>query len=80
MVPESQIVFADIRSKTLHADNFCYSLSAFLNEVKRSDGFEFGAKGLYSLVVMLQFFLEKQGLPWKLMTLNLCGCGTHWIT
>ncbi len=64
---QTQIVFANIRSSTLHADNFCYSLSAFLNEVKRSDGFEFGSKGLYSLVVMLQFHLEKQGLPWKLI-------------
>ncbi len=67
VVPDAQIVFADIRLPTLHADNFCYSLSAFLNEVKRSDGFEFGGKGLYSLVVMLQFYLEKQGLPWKLI-------------
>ncbi len=67
VVPEAQIVFADIRSKTLRSDNFCYSLSAFLNEVKRSDGFEFGGKGLYSLVMMLQFFLEKQGLSWKLI-------------
>ncbi len=67
VVPETEIVFANIRSKTLCADNFCYSLSAFLNEVKRSDGHEFGGKGLYSLVVMLQFFFEKQGLPWRLI-------------
>ena len=67
IVPEAQIVFTDIRSKTLHSDNFCYSLSAFLNEVKRSDSFEFGGKGLYSLVMMLQFFLEKQGLSWKFL-------------
>ncbi len=67
VMPETQIVFADIRSKILWADNFCYSLSAFLNEVKRSDSFEFGGKGLYSLVIMLQFFLEKQGLSWKLI-------------
>ena len=59
VVPETEIVFADIRSKTLHADNFCYSLSAFLNEVKRSDGLEFGGKGLYSLVLMIQFFFGK---------------------
>ncbi len=35
--------------------------------MKRSDSFEFGGKGLYSLVMMLQFFLEKQGLSWKLI-------------
>ncbi len=66
VVPETEIVFSDLSAKTLRVDNLAYSLSAFLNEVKCQDGAEFGAKGLYNLVIMLQFFLEKKGLKWKL--------------
>ncbi len=66
VIPETEIVFSDLTAKTLRPDNLAYSLSAFLNEVKRQDGAEFGAKGLYNLVIMLQFFLEKKGLKWKL--------------
>ena len=66
VIPETEIVFSDLTAKTLLADNLAYSISAFLNEVKRHDGAEFGAKGLYNLVIMLQFYLEKKGLKWKL--------------
>ncbi len=66
VAPETEIVFSYLTVKSLSADNLAYSISTFLNKVKRQDGAEFGAKGLYNLVIMLQFYLEKKGLKWKL--------------
>ncbi len=74
VIPETEIVFFDLSAKSLSADNLAYSLSAFLMEVNRQDGAEFGVKGLYILVIMLQFFLEKKGLKWKLCEDNPFLC------
>ena len=43
------------------------SLCCFLNEVRRTDGEEYPGNTLYSLIVMIQLHLEKQGKDWKLM-------------
>ncbi len=43
------------------------SLCCFLNEVRRADGEEYPGNTLYSLLVMIQLHLEKQGKDWKLM-------------
>ncbi len=63
----TEILYGDIDSLNVSKADLAYSVCAFLNEVKRKDGAEFGGKGLYQLVLMLQFYLEKRGLMWKLI-------------
>ncbi len=48
-------------------DKLARSLCCFLNEVRWQDGADYPGNTLYSLVVMIQLHLEKQGKDWKLM-------------
>ncbi len=62
----------DIEGANLYDDQICpeklvRSLCCFLNEVCRQDGADYPGNMLYSLVVMIQLHLEKQGKDWKLM-------------
>ncbi len=63
----AEILHGDIDSLNISKSDLAYSVCAFLNEVKHKDGAEFAGKGLYNLVVMLQFYLEKHGFMWKLI-------------
>ncbi len=65
--PEMHIQEADICGLNLSKKALCYSLCAFVNEIKRQDGNDFGGKGLYNLVVLIQFHLEKRGWMWHLL-------------
>ena len=62
----------DIKGVNLYDEQICpdklaQSLCCFLNEVHRQDGADYPGNTLYSLVVMIQLHLEKQGKDWKLM-------------
>ena len=39
----------------------------FITEVKKMDGSDFPGKTLYDIVICIQFFLETQGLSWRLL-------------
>ncbi len=64
---QPEILHGDIDSLNISKGDLYYCLCAFLNEVKRKDGSEFPGKGLYNLLIMIQFNLEKRGFLWKLV-------------
>ncbi len=64
---QAEILHGDVDSLNISKGDLCYALCAFLNEVKRKDGSEFPGKGLYNLLIMIQFYLEKCGFLWKLV-------------
>ncbi len=57
----------DVDSLNISKKDLAYSLCAFLNEVKHKDGTEFPGKGLYNLLILIQFYLEKRGYMWRLV-------------
>ncbi len=65
--PERHIQDADIVGLNLSKESLCYAMCAFVSEIKRQDGQEFGGKGLYNLVILIQFHLEKRGMMWCLL-------------
>ena len=63
-----QILWSNIEKiESLEMVNFQRSLSCFVNEVRRHDQKEFPGETLKQIVIMLQLYLEKQGLSWKLI-------------
>ncbi len=64
---QKEILEGDVDSLNISKSCLFYSLCAFLNKVKRKDGTEFPGKGLYNLIIMIQFYLEKRGFMWHLV-------------
>ncbi len=56
--------------KLLNKSNFCVAICAFISEVCKKDGAEYPGTTLQQLVLMIQFYLEKHGLCWKLLDDN----------
>ncbi len=67
MVEVFQIGWCDIDADNLNAEHLSFCLCCFVNEVRRQDGKEFPGKSLYKLVVLIQFYLERRGIFWKLI-------------
>ncbi len=65
--PDVNLMQGDIDGLNLNKACLAHSLCAFLSEIRRKDGQEFGGKGLYNLVILLQFHLEKRGFMWRLV-------------
>ncbi len=53
--------------KQISKSNFCFSLCAFIGEIKKKDGSEFPGSSLYQIIICIQFFAEKNGLKIKLL-------------
>ncbi len=53
--------------KLLNKANFAISMCSFLSEVRKKDGSDYPSVTLRQLVLMIQFYLEKHGLCWKLL-------------
>ncbi len=75
---EDNTAQGDIEGANLYDENvdpgqLGRSLCCFLNEVRHADGEEYPGNMLYSLIVMIQLHLEKQGKDWKLME------GSHFL-
>ncbi len=66
-VLDINVMQGDICGLNLNKASLAYSLCAFLNEIRRKDGQEFAGKGLYNIVILLQFHLEKRGFMWHLV-------------
>ncbi len=64
---QGDIEGANLYDEQVNPGQLGQSLCCFLNEVCRADGEEYPGNTLYSLVVMIQLHLEKQGKDWKLM-------------
>ncbi len=62
-----QIGWCDIDADDLNVEHLSFCLCSFVNEVRRQDGKEFPGKSLYELVVLIQFYLERRGIFWKLI-------------
>ena len=52
---------------TISVDSFNYAMPRFITEVRKLDGSDFPAKTLYQIVICVQFYLETQGINWKLL-------------
>ncbi len=70
---EGDIEGANLYDKTVDPSQLGCSLCCFFNEVRHADGEEYPGNMLYSLIVMIQLHLEKQGKDWKLME------GSHFL-
>ena len=64
---KGDIFKANLNAVDVDPECLCRSLCCFLNEVRHVDGEEYPGNMLYSLVIMLQLFFEKQGKEWKLL-------------
>ncbi len=64
---KGDIFKANLNAMDVDPDCLCRALCCFLNEVRRVDGEEYPGNMLYSLIIMLQLFFEKQGKEWKLL-------------
>ncbi len=62
-----KILWSSLVDPDLNKAHLCYSLCAFINEIRCRDGKEFPGRTLYDVVLCLQFFLEKKGKFWKLI-------------
>ncbi len=62
-----QIGWCNIDADDLNAEHLSFCLCSFVNEVRHQDGKEFPGKSLYELVVLIQFYLERRGIFWKLI-------------
>ena len=51
---------------TLSKSSLNEAMCRFISEVKKLDGSDFPQKTLYDIVICVQFWLETQGLAWKL--------------
>ena len=47
--------------------DLCYSMSRFIREVKKIDGSEYPPNTVRDLVIMIQMYLHKKSLFWKLL-------------
>ncbi len=65
--PEIDVSDGDIDGLNLSKTSLASCLCKFLNEIKRKDRSEFAGKGLYNIVILLQFHLEQWGFMWKLV-------------
>ncbi len=65
--PEVDVREGDIDGLNLSKSCLASCLCKFLNEIKRKDGNEFAGKGLYNIVILIQFHLERHGFMWKLV-------------
>ncbi len=65
--PEKFVTKADICGLNLNKECLAQTLCAFLNKIWRKDGNEFVGKGLYNIVILLQFHLEHRGFMWCLV-------------
>ncbi len=54
-----EILWTSLVDPDLNKAHLCYSLCAFVNEIRRRDGQEFLGRTLYDLVLCIQFYLEK---------------------
>ncbi len=54
----------------LHVSSFCFALCHFITEIRRKDLKEYPGETLYQISLCLQFYLEKNGLSWKLIDSN----------
>ena len=67
--PSLESVQSDINEfQSLKQDQFCKDVCKFLTEVKKVDGSEFPARTMYDIVICLQFWLESNGVIWKLIS------------
>ncbi len=64
---KGDIFKANLNAVDIDPEALCQALYCFLNEVRRVDGEEYPGNTLYTLVIMLQLFFEKQGKDWKLL-------------
>ncbi len=62
-----QIGWCDIDADDLNAEHLSFCLCCFVNEVRCQNGKEFPGKSLYKLVILIQFYLERKGVFWKLI-------------
>ncbi len=62
-----QIGWCNLDVDDLNVEHLSFCLCCFVNEVRRQDGKEFPGKSLYELVVLIQFYLERKGVFWKLI-------------
>ncbi len=53
--------------KLLNKANFSIAMCSFVSEVRKKDGSDYPGSSLRQLVLMIQFYLEKHGLCWKLL-------------
>ncbi len=63
----SDIFKANFNAVDIDPECLSRALCCFLNEVHHVNGEEYPGNTLYSLVIMLQLFFEKQGKQWKLL-------------
>ena len=63
----SEILWTSLDDPDLNKAHLCYSLCAFVNEVRRKDRADFPGRTLYDLVLCIQFYLEKRGTFWRLI-------------
>ena len=64
--------------KSIHCDiedianidkmELCGALCKFITEVKKVDGGDFPSRTLYDIIICLQFWLESNGLSWRLIS------------
>ena len=54
--------------ETVNKQDLNDAMCRFISEVKKVDGSDFPPKTLYDIVICVQFWLETQGLAWKLLT------------
>ena len=54
----------------LKKDEFANNVCRFISEVKKVDGSDFPPRTLYDIVLCLQFWLESNGINWRLISDN----------
>ena len=66
--------------KDMMKDELNFSIARFICEVKKENGEEYPGQTLYELVILLQLFLEQNGLNYKLLNEEcFIQLKTHWI-
>ena len=62
-------VISDLENwKNLSKEQLCQDLCCFITEVKKIDGKEFPSRTLYDIIICVQFWLELNGVNWKLVS------------
>ncbi len=64
---EGKISWYNIDHDDLDPEVLAHVLPTFINEIKRMDGQDYPPNTVYSIIVMIQLFLEKKGRTWKLL-------------
>ncbi len=63
-----RIIWGDLNNVSqVSKGNLAFSLCAFISEIKKVDGGEYPGATLYQIVICIQFFLQKNGLNWRLL-------------